>query len=148
MGSGEVAMFCARSRAAVGALFRAMKALLVSVLLCLTASADLYELRTYTPAEGKLEALESRFRDHTLALFESHGMKNIGYWLTAKREGEAQKLVYLVAHEDQEAADASWEAFRKDPKWIAARDASQVDGSLVKKVESQYLTATDYSKLK
>ena len=125
-----------------------MKALLLSVLLCLTASADIYELRTYTAAEGKLEALQSRFRDHTLAIFESHGIKNIGYWLTEKKEGEMQKLVYLIAHKDKAAAKASWSAFGKDPNWKAAKDASQVDGRLVTKVESQYLTATDYSKLK
>ncbi|MDB4041520.1 NIPSNAP family protein, partial [Akkermansiaceae bacterium] len=96
----------------------------------------------------KLEALQSRFRDHTLAIFESHGIKNIGYWLTEKKEGEMQKLVYLIAHKDKAAAKASWSAFGKDPKWKAAKDASQVDGRLVTKVESQYLTATDYSKLK
>ena len=125
-----------------------MKTILLSLLLCFTASADIYELRTYTAAPGKLDALQSRFRDHTLAIFESHGIKNIGYWLTEKKEGEEQKLVYLIAHKDRAAAKASWDAFRKDPKWKAAKDTSQVNGRLVKKVESQYLIATDYSKLK
>ena len=32
-----------------------------------------YELRIYTAAEGKLEALNARFRDHTCALFENTG---------------------------------------------------------------------------
>ena len=38
-------------------------------------------IRTYTAADGKLDALESRFRDHTMNLFERHGMKNIAYWI-------------------------------------------------------------------
>ena len=39
-----------------------------------------FELRTYTAAPGKLENLNARFRDHTVKLFEKHGMTNIGYW--------------------------------------------------------------------
>ena len=108
-------------------------------------SADVYELRTYTANEGKMDDLLTRFRDHTLAIFESHGMKNIGYWLT---EGDDKKLVYIISHKDRAAAKASWEAFRKNPKWQAAFKASRVNGKLVKKVESQFLTATDFSKLK
>ena len=111
----------------------------------LPLSADVFELRTYTANEGKMDDLLTRFRDHTLAIFESHGMKNIGYWLT---EGDDKKLVYIISHKDRDAARASWAAFRKDPKWQAAFKASRVNGKLVKKVESQFLTATDFSKLK
>ena len=120
----------------------------LSALFCFTAAADVYELRTYFPAEGKLEALEARFRDHTVKLFEKHGMKNVGYWLSEKKEGEMRTLIYIVAHKDRAAAKASWSAFGKDPDWKAARDASQVDGRLITKIERQYLTPTDFSKLK
>ena len=122
--------------------------LLISTLFCLPASADIYELRTYTAHEDKLENLLTRFRDHTLRIFESHGMKNIGYWLSEKKEGEQQKLVYIISHKDAEAAAASWAAFSKDPQWKKVAAESQVDGKLVKKVERQYLTPTDFSKLK
>lgn len=125
-----------------------MKILLVSLLLALPSFADIYELRTYTAHEGKLEDLQARFRDHTLKIFESHGMKNIGYWLTEKKEGETQKLVYLISHRDRAAAKVSWDAFRKDPIWRKAFAASRVNGKLVKKIESQFLTSTDFSKLK
>src|SRR5262245_46600564 len=40
-----------------------------------------YELRTYYAPAGKLDALHARFRDHTLKLFEKHGMTNVGYWV-------------------------------------------------------------------
>ncbi len=121
---------------------------LLSISFSLPSSATVYELRTYTPHEDKLEALQTRFRDHTLKIFESHGMANIGYWLTEKKEGEAQKLVYMIAHKDKKAAAASWKAFRADPKWQAAFAASKVNGKLVISIDSQYLTATDFSKLK
>ena len=122
-----------------------LKTLVILAFAALPLSADVYELRTYTANEGKMDDLLTRFRDHTLAIFESHGMKNIGCWLT---EGDDKKLVYIISHKDRDAAKASWAAFRKDPKWQAAFKASKVNGKLVKKVESQFLTATDFSKLK
>ncbi len=103
--------------------------ILLSTLFCFTATADVYELRTYFPAEGKLEALEARFRDHTVKLFEKHGMKNVGYWLSEKKEGEVRTLIYIVAHKDRAAAKASWSAFGKDPDWKAARDATRARAS-------------------
>jgi hypothetical protein len=121
---------------------------LFSFAICLPSSATVYELRTYTPHEGKMDNLLTRFRDHTLKIFESHGMSNIGYWVTEKKEGETQKLIYILSHKDKEAATASWKAFIADPKWKAAAAASEVDGKLVKLVESQILSATDFSKIK
>jgi hypothetical protein len=38
-----------------------------------------YELRTYKANPGKLEALHTRFRDHTCRLFKKHGMEMIGF---------------------------------------------------------------------
>lgn len=105
----------------------------------------LYELRTYTTLEGRLPALHRRFADHTMKLFEKHGMKNVIYWVPADRDNT---LVYVVAHKSREAADASWKAFISDPEWHAARDASEKDGKIVAKVERQYLLATDYSPMK
>ena len=48
------------------------------------AAADrVFELRTYTTPPGKLDALKSRFRDHTVRIFNKHGMTSIGYWVPA-----------------------------------------------------------------
>ena len=106
------------------------------------AKAKVYELRTYTTHPGKLEALHARFRDHTMKIFARHGMTNVMYWTP---EGSKDTLVYLLAHESREAADASWAAFRKDPEWQKAYAASKVDGPLVKKVERKYLVPTVFS---
>lgn len=47
-----------------------------SFLLTAKASADVFELRTYTTNDGKLDNLNARFRDHTVALFKKHGMES------------------------------------------------------------------------
>ncbi|MFO0917902.1 MAG: NIPSNAP family protein [Planctomycetaceae bacterium] len=104
-----------------------------------------YELRTYTTLEGRLPALHKRFKDHTMKLFEKHGMKNVVYFTPADKPNT---LVYLLAHKDKASRDASFEAFRNDPEWIAARDASEKDGKIVEKVESVFLEPTEYSPMK
>ena len=107
-----------------------------------------FELRTYTPAAGKMDALNARFRDHTCKLFEKHGMTNIGYWVTEGKEGAPPKLVYLLAHASRDAAKKSWAAFVADPDWKAAKEESEKEGKLVDKLESEFLAPTDYSKIK
>jgi hypothetical protein len=96
---------------------------------------------------GKLPALQARFRDHTMALLEKHGMTNVGYWVPIdEAQGKAEKLIYLLAHRSRDAAKASWEAFGADPEWRKAKAASEADGTaLVQKVTATYLDATDYS---
>ena len=43
------------------------------------AAKHVYELRTYTAPEGKLGDLHTRFRDHTIRIFNKHGMKSVIY---------------------------------------------------------------------
>lgn len=107
-----------------------------------------FEIRTYTAAEGKLDALQMRFRDHTVRLFEKHGMTNIGYWTPQDAPLSENTLVYILAHRSREAAKQSWDAFRADPEWQKALAASEVDGKLTVKVESLFVEPTDYSPLK
>jgi hypothetical protein len=103
----------------------------------------LYELRVYYAAEGKLDALNARFRDHTTKLFEKHGMTNVGYWTPV--ENPDRKLIYLLSYPTREAARESWKAFLADPDWQKAARESERDGRLVAKIESTFLTTTDYS---
>src|SRR5688572_18695830 len=107
-----------------------------------------FELRTYTAAPGKIDALNKRFRDHTVKLFTKHGMTHVGYWTPADEPRASDTLIYVLAHESREAAKKSWDAFRSDPEWIKARDESQKDGSLTAKVDSVYMNPTDYSPMK
>jgi hypothetical protein len=107
-----------------------------------------FEIRTYTCEKDKLPALLARFRDHTTKLFEKHGMTNIGYWVPTDGERAKNTLIYVLAHESRAAADKSWQAFRTDPDWIKARDASEASGKIVSKVESIFANPTDFSPLK
>jgi hypothetical protein len=108
----------------------------------------LFELRNYTCLPGRLPNLTTRFKDHTLKLFEKQGMQNLMYFNTVEEAGAQPKLVYLLAHKNQDEAKKSWDAFRADPTWIAARDASEKDGKIVEKVESVYMTPLSFSKIK
>ncbi len=111
-----------------------------------------FELRTYTASAGNLQNLHDRFRSHTLKLFEKQGITNIVYFqpMNSADGSKSNKLIYLIAHKDKTAGDASWKAFREDPVWIAARSASEVrgGGSLTTQVESVFMVPTDYSPVK
>ncbi len=107
-----------------------------------------FELRTYTTAEGKLDALLARFRDHTTQLFEKHGIQNIGYWVPQDDPLSRNTLIYIVAHPSREAAKRNWDAFRKDPAWQKVQKESEAAGKIVVKIESVFLSPTDFSKLK
>lgn len=108
------------------------------------ADTKCYELRTYTAAPGKLDALLARFRDHTVPLFAKHGLTNVGYWVPV--DNADRKLIYLLSAPDRSSRDASFKAFGADPEWKAAAKESEADGKLVDKIESRFLTATDFSK--
>jgi hypothetical protein len=113
------------------------------------SSARVFELRTYTTNPGRLDALNARFRDHTLRLFEKHGMQNIGYWQPADGETAQNTLIYVLAHKSREAAKQSWSAFGKDPEWQKVAKASEADGRILAGApQSIYLTPVDYSPMK
>ena len=114
------------------------------------AQERVFELRTYAATPGKLEDLHARFRDHTLALFAKHGMTNFAYWqFSPDQKGAADTLIYLLAHKSVEAAKASFTAFRADPDWVAARQASEEKAgaalTVPEGVKSVFLKPTDYS---
>src|SRR5262249_27790976 len=103
----------------------------------------LYEMRTYYSPPGKLDALHARFRDHTMKLFEKHGMTNIGYWVPI--DNPDNKLIYILAFPSKEEREKAWKAFQADEDWKKVRKETEANGPIVSKVEVQFLTATDYS---
>jgi hypothetical protein len=107
-----------------------------------------FEMRTYIANEGKIGELHNRFREHTLRLFEKHGMINIGYWTPTEGEEADNTLVYLLAYPSNEEREKSWQGFREDPEWEMVRTESEKNGALVSKVISQMLKPTDYSAIK
>jgi len=108
----------------------------------------LFELRTYTTHPDRLDALHTRFRDHTNRLFKKHGMQLIAYWTPVEGDEAKNTLVYVLAYPNREAREESWKAFRNDAEWKKVYAESKVDGPIVMKVDSKFLTPTDYSPIK
>ena len=107
----------------------------------------IYELRTYDTHPGKLDALSRRFADHTLTLFDRHGIKSVGYWTDAK-DAANNRLTYLLAFESEEQYKAAWASFIADSDWKAVREETEADGPLVETIGSTLLCPTDYSPLR
>ena len=128
-----------------------MKKLLLPMLTLALAAAALaaekdsraFELRVYYAAPGKLDDLNKRFREHTVKLFEKHGMENIGYWVPL--DNDENRLIYVLAFPSRAARDKSFAAFGADPEWKAAQKASELNGKLVNKMVSHFMEATDFS---
>ena len=110
------------------------------------AGADtVYELRIYHAAPGKLDALLARFRDHTMKLFERHGMKNVAYWTPVDEPQKGDTLIYILQHPSRAAAEANWKSFQDDTEWKSVKEKSEENGKLVEKVDSTFMSLTDFS---
>ncbi len=119
-----------------------------SLLAADVAPARVFEIRTYYTFPGRLDALHKRFREHTMKMFEKHGMTNIGYWVPQDGPGRDNTLIYVISHASREQAKANWAAFSADPQWQKIAADSQQDGKIVERVESVFMDATEYSPLK
>lgn len=113
------------------------------------APAHIYELRTYTAAEGKLDNVVARFRDHTVRIFDRHHMKSVGYWLPSEGPLAGKALVYILEHTNREDARKNWAEFSADPEWQKVKAESEKNGPiLAKPPESVFMNATDFSAIK
>jgi len=111
-------------------------------------AGKVYEMRTYTAPDGKLPNLQARFRDHTIRIFNKHGMKSVGYWVPQDAPTKDNTLIYIISHDSREAAKKNWADFQADPEWKKVSAESQVDGRIVSNVVSVFMDATDYSPIK
>jgi hypothetical protein len=121
---------------------------------------EIYEMRVYYTHDGKFDDILTRFKNHTVQLFEKHGFTNVGYWTTIKRDSVSfadkfilqnngkSALIYIVSFENMEARNKSWDNFINDPEWIKVFEESRIDGPIVKEIEQVFLNPTDFSKLK
>ena len=107
-----------------------------------------FELRTYTSPDGRLDDLLARFRDDTMRIFKKHGMQNVGYFVPADAPASSNTLIYILAHDSRDAATKSWAAFRDDPEWKAVTERTQANGPIVSNVVSQFVEPTDFSPMK
>lgn len=112
------------------------------------ATSRVFEIRTYTAEQGKLDALHARFRDHTLAIFKKHNMNSVAYFAPTDEPRSKDTLTYILAFPSHDAATKAWADFRNDPEWQKVSKESEANGKLVNHVESVFAEATDYSPMK
>jgi hypothetical protein len=109
-------------------------------------SSGVYELRVYHTVPGKLPDLLMRFRDHTMKIFDQHGMKSIAYWVPTDEPEKSNTLVYILYyHPSREAAAANWKSFQDDPNWKSVKEKSEANGKIVERVDSTYMALADFS---
>ena len=111
----------------------------------MAGSTVVYELRIYHVVPGKIENLVARFRDHTMKLFADHGIKSVAYWNALDEPVKSSTFFYILEHPSREAAAANWKAFQDDPEWKSVKAKSEENGKLVEKIDSTFLTLTDFS---
>jgi hypothetical protein len=107
----------------------------------------IYEMRVYRCLPNRLPALLRRFRDHTLKIWERHGIRQAGFWTTVVGES-ANDLTYLVAWESMAERETKWAAFQADSEWQSARAESEKDGPIILNVSNQFLAPTSFSSVK
>ena len=112
------------------------------------SAGRVFEIRTYHCFPGRLDALHKRFREHTMKIFEKHGMTNVAYWTFEDSPAKENTLIYVISHASREQATKNWDEFRNDPEWKQVSADSEKDGKIVEKVDSVFVDATDYSPLK
>ena len=108
-------------------------------------STVVYELRIYHVVPGKIENLVARFRDHTMKLFADHGIKSVAYWTALDEPVKSSTFFYILEHPSREAAAANWKTIQDDPAWKSVKAKSEENGKLVEKIDSTFLTLTNFS---
>ena len=107
----------------------------------------IYELRIYRTLPGRLPNLLARFQNHTLRIWERHGIRQAGFWTTLCGESNFD-LTYLLAWESLAEREVKWPAFAADPEWLTVRAESEKDGEIVANISNQFLTPTAFSAVK
>ena len=111
---------------------------------------QVFELRIYKTLPGKRDALATRFRDHTMAMFEKAGMTNVGYWTAVTGDEADRTFIYMLAYPSQEARDEMWKTLGADPDFqreVMAMERSE-DRKLVDTIDARLLVPTEFSPLR
>lgn len=112
----------------------------------LTADTNrVFELRIYHAVPGKVPALTARFRDTASKLLARHNLNAVGYWVP--QDPSDNTFVYILAHPGREEAKKNWAEMFADPAFQAMAKLEQTD-KLVERVDSIYMSPTDFSPIK
>ena len=112
-----------------------------------TSTHHVYELRLYHVNEGKMEALKTRFGNHTDAIFKRHNMKSIGYWSPEDAPDSQNLLIYILEHPSRQEGEKNWAAFQSDPEWQKVKTESEAHRALVDHIDRYFMDPTSFSAL-
>jgi hypothetical protein len=112
-----------------------------------TPSYHVYELRMYQVHPGKMDALRTRFGDHTDSIFKRHNMKSVGYWVPQDAPASQNLFIYILEHPSRQGAEKNWAAFQADPEWKKVKAESEAQGPLVDHIDRYFMDPTTYSAL-
>lgn len=104
----------------------------------------IYELRIYEAIPGRLPALLARFQNHTLRIWDKHGIRQAGFWTTLVGES-SQRLTYMLAWDSVADREKRWAAFLADPEWLAVSAETEKDGPIVQNISNELLAPTAFS---
>ena len=106
----------------------------------------IYELRIYTTIPNRMPNLLKRFKEHTLPLWDKHGIRQVGFWTTLIGPSNLE-LVYMLAWASMTERQEKWDKFQVDPEWLQVWADSEKDGIIVGNVASSFLKPTTFSAL-
>ena len=107
----------------------------------------IYEMRVYHAVPGRLPDLLKRFENHTLKIWEKHGIRQAGFFTTLIGENN-QQLIYFLQWESLADRERRWGAFMVDQEWLGVRAETEKNGQIVAKVINQMLAPTAFSSVK
>ena len=113
-------------------------------------SSQVFELRVYKTMPGKRDELANRFRDHTAAMFERAGMKNVGYFNAIIGDDVDDTFIYILAHPSRQARDEMWRelgTYEDFQELIVAVERDE-NRKLVDTIDMRLLEPTSYSDMK
>jgi hypothetical protein len=103
----------------------------------------IYEIRSYDVVPGRMPAMHARFKNHTVGLFQRHGIEVLGFW--EAMIGTTNLLHYLCRFEDLAHRERAWAAFGADPEWLRVRAESEKDGPIVARIRNEIWRPSPYS---
>lgn len=68
--------------------------------------------------------LLARFKDHTVAIWQKHGIVPIGFWTTLIGRS-TRELTYILVWNSLADREIKWAAFESDQEWLHVRDESE-----------------------
>ena len=77
-----------------------------------------------------------------LDIFKKHDLRTVDFW----EDADGKNIIYyILEHDDMDARNRNFEAFRNDPDWIEAKESSERDGPIVERAENFFMKRVPYS---